>query len=173
LPKTKHGAARRDRCTSEYTTWVAMKERCLNPKNPRYPNYGARGITVCDRWKQSFEMFFADMGKRPSRRHSIDRRNNDGIYDPANCRWATPKQQRRNQRNFRQDLTGKRFGRLVVIKRIRYDKQGHTQIWKCICDCGHKCEARAGNLSTNHTQSCGCLNLEKIRDRNTNRTRKT
>lgn len=81
----------------EYTSWVGMKGRCLNPANPKYERYGGRGISVCDRWRDSFEAFLEDMGHRPSPAHSIDRRDNDGNYEPGNCRWATPVEQQRNR----------------------------------------------------------------------------
>lgn len=73
-----------------------MRERCYNPKHIAYHRYGGRGITVCDRWRNSFEAFLADMGARPEGR-TLDRVNNNGNYEPSNCRWATPKEQRANQ----------------------------------------------------------------------------
>lgn len=101
---TKHGRHN----TSEYYTWQQMIQRCYNPKRLSWKYYGARGITVCDRWrfgengKSGFECFFADMGKRPRRKWSgkftLDRRNNDGNYEPRNCRWTTYSQQNENRR---------------------------------------------------------------------------
>jgi len=76
-----------------------MKERCSNPANKSYPNYGGRGIMVCERWKEDFAAFYADMGPRPTLKHSIDRKNNDWNYEPDNCRWATSTEQRHNRRD--------------------------------------------------------------------------
>lgn len=93
----KHGK----RHTSEYTSWVAMRSRCNNPKNNRYHSHGGRGIVVCERWQNSFENFLADMGNKPSSRHSLDRTDNSGNYCAENCRWASPKVQSRNTRRNR------------------------------------------------------------------------
>jgi hypothetical protein len=75
-----------------------MRERCFDPSVRQYPNYGGRGIVVCDRWRYSFENFKADMGQPPTREHSVDRIDNDGNYEPGNCRWATTLEQSRNKR---------------------------------------------------------------------------
>ncbi len=85
----------------EYNIWQHLKRRCLNPKDKNFRHYGARGITVCERWRHSFENFLADMGPRPSPQHSIDRIDNNGDYEPGNCRWATKKEQSRNTRSNR------------------------------------------------------------------------
>ncbi len=92
--------------TPEYRTWYSIKDRCNNPHNEDYHNYGGRGINVCDRWSK-FENFFADMGLRPSGM-SLDRQDVNGDYEPRNCRWATSKEQARNQRtNLRFTKDGK------------------------------------------------------------------
>jgi hypothetical protein len=76
-----------------------MRKRCTNPKNVKFPTYGGRGIRVCERWLNSFPNFLADMGERPTGK-TLDRHpNNDGNYEPTNCRWATAKEQRANQRS--------------------------------------------------------------------------
>lgn len=84
----------------EYRIWCGIIDRCRRPSRPEYPNYGGRGISVCDRW-QNFSSFFADVGPRPTRRHSIDRIDNDGNYEPANVRWVTRKVQNNNSRRNR------------------------------------------------------------------------
>jgi hypothetical protein len=96
-----HGHKRGRKETPEHKSWSEMIARCENTDNSRYPRYGARGIKVCQRWRDSFQDFFADMGERPSAAHSIDRLNNDGHYEPDNCRWATASEQARNRRTTR------------------------------------------------------------------------
>lgn len=79
-----------------YTRWLGLWDRCVNPKNVNYHRYGGRGIGVCEQWKD-FEVFMEDMGVPEHRGLSLDRVDNDGNYEPGNCRWATAKEQRANQ----------------------------------------------------------------------------
>lgn len=85
----------------EYKLWVSMKARCDNPNNKQYPKYGARGVNVCDRWKQSFAAFLEDMGPQPSPAHIIDRIDDDTGYQPDNCRWTMADEQSRKRRTAR------------------------------------------------------------------------
>lgn len=93
----RHGWCSRLWKKPEYTAWCHMKARCQNQRHKYYKYYGGRGISVCDRW-QIFQNFIEDMGRRPSSKHSLDRINNDGNYEPGNCRWATKADQMLNRR---------------------------------------------------------------------------
>lgn len=106
---TTHGM----RQSPEWQIWSQMIQRCSNPKNVGWSNYGARGISVCARWRESFAAFFDDMGPRPSGEHSIDRRDNVKNYEPGNCRWTTDLEQQRNRRNSVMTLELAREARAV------------------------------------------------------------
>lgn len=113
---TKHGMHGRP----ENAIWRVMKYRCVNPNAQGYQNYGGRGIRVCERWSSSFEAFMEDMGPRPSSSHSIERVDNNGDYEPSNCRWETRKSQQRNRRVCRPVIRsdGVRFSTMAEAAEI-------------------------------------------------------
>lgn len=93
--------------SKEHYAWGHMIQRCYNPNNKSYHAYGGRGIRVCARWLESFANFLVDMGHAPHKSMSVERINVDGNYEPSNCKWATPKEQGRNQRKTRRDDKGR------------------------------------------------------------------
>jgi hypothetical protein len=99
--RARHGEARSAGPRSaEYGAWTSMIARCERRGWRDFRHYGGRGIRVCERWRRSYEAFLADMGRRPSPEHSLDRINVNGHYEPENCRWATRTEQRHNQRRM-------------------------------------------------------------------------
>lgn len=102
----KHGMTR----TKEYRAWAHAKGRCHRPSDPRYRIYGARGIKMCDRWKNSFQSFLEAMGRAPSKQHTLERKDSGGNYEPSNCIWATYAEQANNKSTNRiMDYNGKRM----------------------------------------------------------------
>jgi hypothetical protein len=154
-----------------YATWMSVKARCFNEKHYTYRNYGARGITLYPAWRDSFEAFLAGVGTRPSPKHSIDRINNDGNYEPGNVRWATAKEQSQNKRSWtprKKDLTGEVFGKLTVLAENRDFKPKSNsarhplRYWCCQCECG-KIEPAVHymKLFNGSSVSCGCDKIEE------------
>lgn len=97
--RTRHGDNRKGKTAPEYICWRGMIQRCEYPPFNDYKYYGGRGVKVCERWRNSYENFLADMGRKPSPKHSIDRIDPSGNYEPGNCRWATASEQRLNRRD--------------------------------------------------------------------------
>jgi hypothetical protein len=102
MPTRSHGEVKlingKRVATPEYRSWQMMKNRCHNPKARDYAYYGGRGISVCQKWRDSFDAFLADVGRRPSPAHTLERRNTNRGYSPSNCYWATREAQSRNRR---------------------------------------------------------------------------
>lgn len=123
-PSYKHGM----KGTKVYYAWLAMRKRCYLKTNASYKDYGARGITVCKRWKESFEEFYKDMGDPPSKSHSLDRKNNEGNYHKRNCRWATITEQNYNRRFWKVKTStgfrGVHASRNKFIVQVRHINRG-------------------------------------------------
>lgn len=105
---------------SLYNIWRTMIKRCHNPQDKDYAKYGGRGIKVCDRWRYSLDNFVEDMNPRPSLKHSIDRINNDGNYEPNNCRWATILEQAYNKRMLKTNTTGVKGVSYIKKSKVYY-----------------------------------------------------
>lgn len=103
---TTHGHTKGGAISSEYRSWESMKKRCTNPNNKHYKNYGGRGIKVCERWLNSFEAFYADMGAKPFEGAQLDRIKTNGDYAPKNCRWVTRQQNVTNTRQQNNNTSG-------------------------------------------------------------------
>jgi hypothetical protein len=155
-----HGDSRVAHIAPEFRCWLDFKQRCFNPRNRGFKNYGGRGITVCDEWRHSYEAFIAHVGRRPTPKHSIDRINNDGHYEPGNVRWATKAEQVNNKRHTPRQtavhvLPGQRFGRLTIIEKVPHKSQ--RTAFACRCDCGGTTIIQRSSLLSGRSKSCGCL----------------
>lgn len=146
--------------TKLYSRWLAMKRRCFRKSDPKYPRYGARGITVCRDWldfARFYEYIRNNLGDCPSG-CSLDRINNDGNYEPGNVRWSTARQQGLNREASRV-LVGKRYGCLVVLD-YPVEFSGRHSLWTFRCDCGNIVKRRSGHVKMGLTKSCGCVSRE-------------
>lgn len=120
----KHGKSN----LKEFRLWCGLKQRCNDINCSKYPIYGGRGIKVCERW-HSFENFISDMGPRPSPKHSIDRINNDGNYEPENCRWATVEEQSNNKRTtVRISFRGELVPLTIACRSLGFEPEGVRSI---------------------------------------------
>lgn len=153
----------------EYQIWSQMKGRCLNKNNKKYPDYGGRGITVCERWTEKgtgYMNFIEDLGYRPTDKHSIGRIDNDGNYEPSNCRWETREEQDYNKRTTANVNPGDVFGKLTVL----YETEGKVRntnpnserrYFKVKCECGEEKPIRLDKLRQRKNQSCGNRSCNK------------
>lgn len=137
----------------EWVVWQSMRTRCSNPNQQSAKYYIGAGVSVCDRWQNSFENFLSDMGRKPSSKYSLDRIDSTGNYEPSNCRWATGSQQAQNRRNMA-DLTGRVFHDLTVV--AYSGSEDGKRLWLCQCVCGLMTKVRTAYLNNGHTKSCGC-----------------
>ena len=140
--------------TPEYRSWSQMKARCLNPKAQNYHLYGGRGIKICAQWLNSFPTFLADMGKRPSLAYSLDRINNNGNYEPTNCKWSTATEQSNNRR--------KRVGR--VFNHCKYCNTTYSVI-RARADGSNYCSKACARLARRSRVILACGWCEKEMER--------
>ena len=143
----KHGMAR----TPTYHIWSGILTRCHNPNDKVYKWYGARGITVCDRWLK-FENFYEDMGERPGK-FELDRIDSYGNYEPSNCRWVSKLDNIRNRRPLPDLLSGKAFGKWQIIKRVEHFIKEHWY-YLCRCECGLEAVRIGSQIAAGESKSC-------------------
>jgi len=147
----------------EYQIWSQMKGRCLNENNKKYPNYGGRGISVCDRWTEKgkgYINFIEDMGYRPTDKHSIERVDVNGNYEPANCIWIPIREQSLNRTDSADVKVGDIFGKLTVLfeteGKIRNNNPNRIRrYFQVKCECGREKPIRMDKLRQRENQSCG------------------
>ena len=122
----KNPSGEKHKRPSWYSSWIGMKQRCYNKTNKEYKNYGAKGVIVCNRWRNSSKLFLKDMGNKPTPKHTLDRYPNPkGNYELSNCRWATQTQQQQNRTNHRWiEHNGERFIMAEWARRFNLCKSG-------------------------------------------------
>lgn len=148
---TTHGCSH----LPEYRIWWSMRQRCYLPSHTSYQWYGARGIKVSQEW-ESFEVFFRDMGPRPSPEYSIERKDNDGDYSKQNCLWVLKPQQARNTRRSQKRFSaGDTVGLWTVISGPTFDSHSNTKYF-CRCECGCERHVNGQRLLDGESRSCGC-----------------
>lgn len=165
---TQHGMSK----TPEFRLWAKIKGFCYNSNHINYPQYGGRGIIMCERWLNSFDNFLTDIGKKPLESYTLYRINPNGNYEPLNCQWreidrtTTNINLTKNLSRKRATLEGRQFNRLTVTSFSHLDK-GKNAYWLCKCSCGNSCISLGKNLYNGNTQSCGCLHKELLIERAT------
>lgn len=137
-----------------YGSWANARHRCHNPKNVQFPEYGGRGITMCDRWREDYDAFYEDMGPRPVGK-TLDRIDNTKGYYPENCRWATPAEQQRNTRRnigivLKDFAAQKEINYSTIMHRKRVGNQLDAPVREYKKDSGH------GTISRYIRQKCRC-----------------
>ena len=153
----------------EYQIWSQMKGRCTNKNNKKYPHYGERGITVCDRWMEKgtgYPNFINDLGYRPTNKHSIERINVNGNYEPSNCKWILISEQGWNKQDSPDVKPGDVFGKLTVISetegKIRPTNPNSIRRYFIVrCECGNEKSIRMDKLRQRQNQSCGNRSCNK------------
>ncbi len=138
----------------EYLTWLRIRDRCRNNRNNQYRNYGGRGVSVCERWDR-FENFLSDMGNKPTQKHQIDRIDNNGDYEPSNCRWAT----------CRENCENTRKSKFWIVHGIRYQSAQDASKALNVCKSTIRrwCEGRYIN-GTFEPPMEGCFSEKKYQD---------
>ena len=153
-------------CTTKiYHIWGSLNTRCSNPNDADYSTYGGRGITVCDRWRESFENFFADMGGTYSEGLSIERNDVNGNYEPSNCKWIPFPEQFHNMRKTIRYAIGTKIGRWTVVSEPVWGVTSNGTGYHCQCECGTQSVIKAATLKYGYSKSCGCLMREMAKSR--------
>lgn len=148
----------RDTDALEYGSWEHMTQRCYNPNDKKYHLYGGKGVSIYFPWKKSFKEFFAYMGPKPTKHHSIDRINSDGNYEPGNVRWATALEQNRHLKgsNSFKNIAGTVIRNWLVTDVNEGTRHGARWLCRCVKGCGAEKKIYASNLNANNVAECKC-----------------